>query len=104
MFQHKADEKDIKKSKVTKTDIPILGTHVIVWIENSQGRSWDIELFQWQECFIYDKEKGRRDSGAYKKPLLTRQKTQWKVGKERERETDFSVGKCIVSEHLDYFV
>lgn len=35
MFQHKADEKDIKKSKVTKTDIPILGTHVIVWIENS---------------------------------------------------------------------
>lgn len=34
MFQHKADEKDITKPKVTKTDILILGTHVSVWIEN----------------------------------------------------------------------
>lgn len=66
MFQHKADEKDITKPKVTKTDIPILGTHVSVWIENSQGRSWDIELFQWQECFMDAKEKGKEIAGCVK--------------------------------------
>lgn len=35
MFQRKADEKDITKPKGSKTEIPIIGTHVSVWIVKS---------------------------------------------------------------------
>lgn len=41
-------------------------------------------FFSGRNASYIKKKGGRRDSGVYKKSLLTRQKTQWKVGKERE--------------------
>lgn len=64
--------------KFSKTEIPILRTHISTWHESSKCRSWGKQKKrQQEECFNYAEEMGGKKNVAFQRPF------QCKVGQER---------------------